>query len=87
MVAELMMYLSVNNIKMQQEIIVLSLKKAHVSRFALRSFENSLGQPAISLGFCIQESLGLPRAFFGVPLTELGTRLIFCASFVKTVHL
>ena len=47
---------------------------------------------AISPGFCIQESLGLPRAFLGgptdrvgdsfnflrgVPLTELGSCLIF----------
>ena len=31
----------------------------------------------ITLGFCIQESLGLPWAFLGVPLTELGTRSIF----------
>ena len=45
---------------------------------------------AISLGFCIQESLGLPWAFLGVPLTELGTRLTFlcdlcqnCASLMR----
>ena len=45
---------------------------------------------AISPGFCIQESLGLPRAFLGVPLTELGTHLIFlcvlcqnCASLMR----
>ena len=33
--------------------------------------------PAISVGFCVQESLGLPWAFLGVPLTELGTPLMF----------
>ena len=31
----------------------------------------------ISLGFCIQRVLGTSMGFFWVPLTELGTRLIF----------
>ena len=52
---------------------------------------NSKMVSAISPGFCIQESLGLPWAFFWVPLTELGTCLIFvcilCQNCVSDAHL